>query len=339
MRSLVTGASGFIGSRLAQTLSKRFGQSNVQLLFPPLPKHAKEKKRADELALFGFDIVYADLLKLPADFSDHIKPFDVLYHLAAFGETESKDIHLNDVNDIGTQMLLSALSRRLKRARMVFTSTLAAVDRSFPDNMPLSEDYPCHPRTAYGISKLKAEANVKSGADLMGYEWIILRLPTIIGAGYRSGGLMEAIVESLRRHTLFARLNWPGRIEVVHVNDVAEILVRTGTTPIPINTLFHLSSGIAPTLDDLIRQTAQLLNVKRKRIAVPSFFWSLINKIIWIPHLFEALPFNLRLLFWRLSLMVTDGFVGNGAFLSRVIPYKFMRLREMLRETYQEHIK
>ena len=197
LRSLVTGASGFIGSRLAQTLSKRFGQSNVQLLFPPFPKHAKEKKRADELALFGFDIVYADLLKLPADFSDQIKPFDVLYHLAAFGETESKDIHLNDVNDIGTQMLLSALSRRLKRARVVFTSTLAAVDRLFPDNTPLSEDYPCHPRTAYGISKLNAEANVKSGADLMGYEWIIMRLPTIIGSGYRSGGLTEAIVESL----------------------------------------------------------------------------------------------------------------------------------------------
>jgi len=289
--------------------------------------------------LSGFDIVYLDLLSIPADVLDKIKPFDVLYHLAAFGETESKNNHLNNVNDIGTQMLLGALSRRLKGTRVVFTSTLAAVDRKFPDNTPLSEDYPCHPRTAYGISKLNAEANVKNSADAMGYEWIIMRLPTIIGSGYRPGGLMEAIVESLQRNTLFARFNWPGRIEVVHVNDVAEILVRTGTTPVPINTLFHLSSGIAPTLDDLIRQTAQIINIKRKRIAAPYFFWRLINKIIWIPHLFEVLPFKLRLLFWRLSLIVTDGFVGNGAFLSRVIPYKFMKLQDMLRETYQEHIK
>ncbi len=334
MRFLVTGASGFIGSRLAQNLAEHFGKSNVQLLFPPQPKHSKEAGRKDKLSAAGFDIIYADLLHLPSGFAESIKSFDVLFHLAAFGETEAKNLELNQVNDLGTKMLLLALKTHLKGARVVFTSTLAAVDRSSADNTPLAEDYPCHPRTTYGMTKLNAESIIKAEASQLGYDWIIMRLPTVIGEGYRPGGLADVIGEDLRRGGLFTRLNWPGRIELVYVGDVAQILEKAGTLPVQTGLIFHISSGIAPTLGQLIQEIADLLGIKRRPITAPDFFWSLIRKIIWIQPLYKILPFNLKVTFWRLSLIVSDGFVGDGRLLSKYIPHTFVKLPEMLRRTY-----
>ena len=337
MRFLVTGASGFIGRQLVQNLSSQFGQSNIQLLLPLLPKHSKELSRQNDLISSGFDIVFADLLALPENFSTSVKPFNVLFHLAAFGETESKNTVLNQVNDIGSKNLILSLAQHLKGTRIIFTSTLAAVDRSFSDNTPLAEDYPCHPRTAYGISKLNAETIIKSHAEEIDYQWIIMRLPTVIGSGYRPDGLADVIIENLRRNKLFTALNWPGRIELVYVNDVAEILTKAGALPIQSSNLFHLSSGIAPTLDELIQKISDLFKIKRSRLSMPSFFWNLIRKIIWVQSLYSILPFTLKILFWRLSLIVSDGFVGDGTLLSKNIPHKFMGLSEMLYQTYREN--
>ncbi len=335
MRFLVTGASGFIGSRLAENLSKRFGKSNVQLILPPLPKHSKEAGRVSKLTSEEFDIVHADLLNPPDHFSQTIKPFDILYHLAAFGETESKEVELNQVNDIGTKNLITHLSHHLKNGRIVFTSTLAAVDRSFADNTPQSEDYPCTPRTEYGRSKLNAENIIKSLADEIGFQWVIFRLPTVIGEGYRPGGLADVIANDLKRNGLFTRLNWPGRIELVHVQDVAQILEKSLILNSQSNFLFHLSSGIAPTLDQLIQDISNILQVRRKRINAPSFFWLLIKMIIWIKPLHAILPFSLKVTFWRLSLIVSDGFVGESKLLFKSIPHSFVTLSEMLHQTYK----
>ena len=166
MKFLVTGASGFIGNRLLRLLAGCYGKSSVQGLVLPEPRHHKEKQRQQALIAEGFDLLSVDLLNLPVDFSKKIKPFNILFHLAAFGETESKNTDLNRVNDTGTELLLVALQPYLKGVRIVFTSTLAAVDRSFPDNTPQGEDYACSPRSAYGVSKLKAEAIIKKQAEI-----------------------------------------------------------------------------------------------------------------------------------------------------------------------------
>ena len=126
--------------------------ANVQLIVPPVDCHAKEHSRRQALEDAGFDVVKYDILSRPPDLLEQIKPFDVLLHLATFAETETNSVELDRVNDVGTEQLLKSLKPLLPGTRVVFTSSLAAVDRAFPDNTPQDEEYPCTPRTRYGRS-------------------------------------------------------------------------------------------------------------------------------------------------------------------------------------------
>ncbi len=334
MRSLVTGASGFIGTPLCHELARRYGLANVQVIVLPEDRHAKEHSRHQALVEAGFDVVEYDILTQPPNILEQIKPFDVLFHLATFAETETNNKELDQVNDVGTDRLLQTLKPLLPGTRVVFTSSLAAVDRAFPDNTPQGTDYPCTPRTRYGQSKLRAETILRRHAQETGFEWTILRLPTVFGPNYRPGGLFTLIAESLQKGTLMARLAWPGRLGLVYVDDVVNALATLAAHEAGQNSLYHLSSDLAPTLDDLIEQIARVLQIERKRMQLPRFAWALLRKAAWFPGLLHVLPYHLHNTVWRLSLILTDGLVGNGQELNARLPLTFTSLDEGLRAMF-----
>jgi UDP-glucose 4-epimerase len=336
MRFLVTGASGFIGTPLSNALAQQFGLTNVQIMVLPEDRHAKERSRRQSLAEAGFDLVVCDIVSPPANILPQIKPFDVLFHLATFAETETNNKELNLVNDVGTEKLLQTLKPLLPGTRVVFTSSLAAVDRAFADDTPQDEDYPCTPRTPYGQAKRRAELILREHARQTGFEWTILRLPTVFGPNFRPGGLFTLIADSLRDGTLMARLNWPWKIGLVYVDEVVNALIVLATRQVGCNSLYHLSSDLAPTLDELIEHISRVLQVPRKRIRVPGFAWALMRKTVWLPGLLPLLPYKLHNTVWRLSMILTDGLVGNGQKFNDLVPLKFTSLEEGLKATYDK---
>jgi nucleoside-diphosphate-sugar epimerase len=336
MRFLVVGASGFIGSRLSHELAKRFGMASVQLIVPPVDRHPKEQSRRQALEDAGFEVVRYDIMSHPPDILKQVKPFDVLMHLATFAETESNDKELDKVNDVGTDRLLENLKPLLANTRVVFTSSLAAVDRAVPENAPQNEESVCTPRTRYGRSKLRAESILKRYAEATPFEWTILRLPTVFGPGYRPGGLFDQIAESLRRGTLVARLAWPGRIGLVYVDDVVNALIALASHEAGRNALYVLSSGVAPTLDELNDQVAAALGLRRRRLQLPGFVWALMRRFVWLPGVVSIPIYSLHNLFWRLSLILIDGMVGDGRKLNSRIPLTFTSLEAGLRGTFSD---
>jgi UDP-glucose 4-epimerase len=336
MKFLITGASGFIGFRLVLKLAGRFGRENVQVMVPGFDHHEKEKKRRTSLVDLGFDVVVHDILDDELDVSK-IKDFDVLFHLAAFTETETQSPRVH-TNDVGTERLLKSLSALLSGKLVVHTGSLAGIDRNYPDNTPMDEQYPCRPRTAYGRTKLRGERILTGLAREMNYRWIILRLPTIYGPGYRPGGMFTLIADSLQKGTLPARLNWPGRMSLVYLDDVTGALVSLALQEegIESNTLYHISSGENPVFDDLINRTADVLEIKRKRISLPPFIWSFIRLAVWLPGLRFVLPFKLTNILWRLSLVIDDGLVADGGKLDNLLSPQYTPLEQGLRQTYDK---
>src|ERR1022692_2794278 len=84
---LVTGATGFIGSRLVAALVERHGVDAVTAMVHT--RHsARDVLSLQALQARGVAILECDLLELP-ERAPARPEFDVVYHLAAFAETET----------------------------------------------------------------------------------------------------------------------------------------------------------------------------------------------------------------------------------------------------------
>lgn len=140
---LVTGSSGFIGSRLVP----RLGMDH-QLI----PFSRSEGAAGVDHVQGRFDS-FEDLRLLDG------RDIDVLVHLAAETGGSPEEAALG-VNVLGTRRLLRYLIDRGCR-KFVLASSVAAVgclDAGFvPLSIPIRDDHPCLARDAYGLSKAMVE--------------------------------------------------------------------------------------------------------------------------------------------------------------------------------------
>ena len=333
LRFLITGASGFIGYALTTALKNRYGIDNIQIIIPGFDVHEKESVRRQKLIREGYDYIEHDILNEELEVSG-IRPFDVLFHLAAFTATEKKSKMVH-TNDMGTRRLLDSLGSRLKGKRIIYTGSLASVDRNFPDNKLQDEEYPCHPRTPYGKTKLAGEKIIQSYANKFNFEWIIFRLVTVYGSGYRPEGMFSIIKDGLLSNKLATQITWPGRVGLVYIEDVINILLMFIDTLRGANTVYHLTSKDNPEFDQLINIIADILSIKRNRISPPAWFWSMLRFFIWLPGIYAILPYKLKIILWRISLIISDGIVADGGKLDQITKYKYKDLKEGLTLTYK----
>ncbi|MCA9907959.1 MAG: SDR family NAD(P)-dependent oxidoreductase [Anaerolineae bacterium] len=115
MRYLVTGATGFIGGKLARELLRR-GHQVVTV--------ARNPDKAADLAALGVeihkgDITDKDSLRAP------MTGVDGLFHVAAWYKVGARNVHMAyDINVNGTRNVLEVM-RELGIPKGVYTSTLA----------------------------------------------------------------------------------------------------------------------------------------------------------------------------------------------------------------------
>jgi nucleoside-diphosphate-sugar epimerase len=141
---LVTGATGFIGGRLAERLVVEHG-ARVRAL-------VRNFSRVARLARFPIDLVQGDLCS-PDSISRAVTGCDYVFH-CAYG-SDGQDDARRLVNAQGTRNVLdAALAHRVKR--VVHTSTVTVYGNT-PDG-PLDETAPrVKTGFAYGDSKIEAE--------------------------------------------------------------------------------------------------------------------------------------------------------------------------------------
>jgi nucleoside-diphosphate-sugar epimerase len=133
MRSLVTGATGFIGSHVAEILKDR-GHS-VRLL-------VRDEKRLFPELQQGYEVVRGDVTQSPAELQKAVEGCDYVFHVAGLlkGRTQHD---FNRVNATGTKNLCQAIvAGKVDVMRMVLVSSLAAIGeryaREFETNFPLT---------------------------------------------------------------------------------------------------------------------------------------------------------------------------------------------------------
>jgi nucleoside-diphosphate-sugar epimerase len=274
---LVTGATGFVGSHLVPRLAELYGPEAVTAL---CYRAGRESERAalQRFKSLGVRLIEGDLLKSPPSTTPPPSG-DIVYHLAGFAETETASGPFH-VNSEGTTNLLRWLGADLNGKRVVYTGTLASVDRDAARG-PITEDTPCTPKTAYGKTKLKGEQIVRTAARELGYDFTILRLCTIIGPGFRRGGMFGIFPRLLSKGAIATRLNWPGRASFLNVFDLVDILVKVAELEGTKNETYVVSNGEGPTFDEFLDQMAEVLGIRRRRVELPPWLWAATRSCAW----------------------------------------------------------
>lgn len=327
---LVTGATGFVGASLIEALLKAYRAGSVTALVHTSGR-ATEQQKLERFRERGLQVVECDLLKLP-ELNVGRPSFDVLYHLAGFTESENPDGPF-EVNSAGTRNLLEWLGDELQGKRVIYSGTLASVDATHPLHA-VTEATVCTPKTTYGQSKLEGENFIKLYSGKCKFSYTILRLCTIVGPGYRPGGMFNIFPQMLARRALATRLNWPGRSSYLSLDDLVKILVRVRNYQQMVNATFVLDNGQGPSFDKVLEMIAAVLDLPRKRIRLPGWCWRVMGAIAGKIAVSKMAPYRLHNTCWRVSHMIGNGLWADSSKITRLMGMKYESLPDALRKAY-----
>jgi nucleoside-diphosphate-sugar epimerase len=187
---LVTGATGFLGRTIAQTLESK--------AFRVVRGGRLGAGTASKKGWAAYGAVAAN-----TDWSWALEDVDRVVHLAGVAHLpdnapQSAIDAIHEVNVRGTERLARCAAQSGVR-RFVFVST-ALVHEARGDDRPITETCPLRPVGAYARSKLMAEARLKEVAASSGMEYVALRPPLVYGPG--AGG-------NFGRLHRWVRSGWP----------------------------------------------------------------------------------------------------------------------------------
>ncbi len=317
MRSLVTGATGYLGHALTRLLARENGPASVTgLVRDPLPE--SERDRADDLRARGVRLLPADLLRSPVCDAAGLE-FNVLYHLAAETDSGASARRLL-VNTEGTRKLLETLGDRLSGARVVLAGATAAVDRRRRPRRLMTEKDPPAPRTRYGTSKLLAERIVEELADRYGYSYTVPRFSPVWTEAFDSG-FLGAFAAQAAGGSLLRKVPWPGRITIIHREDAARTLKFLGETGLGDGRGILVGDGNVYRYRDLLRDLRRAAGEEDPRfLPVPRILWAFLRHAAWWPLLRRVFP-------WRLSCLLGDDLAVDAGLLRILYPDPFRPFR------------
>ncbi len=199
-RTILTGASGFLGSHIAERLLAR--RKNIHAL---LRESSSLKNLPSECRISRVDFMNPD--SMAYDFSDA----DAIIHAA--GATSAASLEEFDrANALVTKNLLTARGKYAPNALFIYISSQAA---SGPSG--------CGPVTDYGRSKLLGEFAVRDTGN-----WIIVRPPAIFGS--RDPASAPVLKLALRGIFVSPWINNRG-FGLVYVEDLARLITELPDFP------------------------------------------------------------------------------------------------------------
>ncbi len=203
MRSLVTGAAGFIGSSLAETLVE-LGDTviGIDSFLDYYDRALKEKNIAALRRHEHFELVEGSVQDV--DVTELLGRCDRVFHLAAQAGVRASwgsEFSIYTTNNIlATQRLLEA-ALKTDIGAFVFASSSSVYGDSAA--LPMREDVPLHPVSPYGVSKLAAEKLVELYHVNHGLRTASLRYFTVYGPRQRPDMAFHRLLKSARTGDAF----------------------------------------------------------------------------------------------------------------------------------------
>ncbi|MDD3731662.1 MAG: SDR family NAD(P)-dependent oxidoreductase [candidate division Zixibacteria bacterium] len=233
---LITGANGFIGSRLC----RKFIEEDFRVI-------AGVRKTSDLSLLDGLAIEYryGDVTR-PDSLPAMVTGVDYIIHNAGLVKAKKRKTFF-EVNESGTRNLFEAvLEHNPGIKKIVYLSSLAAAGPSVAGRPVTEYDTP-HPLTIYGESKLAGERVARSYENRLNVT--IVRPPGVYGPGDKEFyDLFKTVYRHLRPIVGDSRR----KIQLVYVDDLCEGIYKTITTETRPGAVYFICENRPYTMSEMM---------------------------------------------------------------------------------------
>ena len=260
---LVTGACGFIGSNLCQSLLED-GYSVIGVdAFTNNYDIKKKKRNQSKLDMYSnFEFIECDLLTVNlAQFTERI---DVIFHLAGQPSVHNswgEDFQVyTERNVVLTQRLLRA-AYEARITRFVNSSSSSIYGRV--TSTPTLEGDEKRPISPYGVTKLAAENLVSLYGSEFGLSTVSLRYFTVFGPGQRPDMAFSKLIKAGLNGERFTLHGDGSQIrDFTFVGDVVEANKLAAFADVSPGSIFNIGGGSPVSMNQAIAMIEEILNQK-----------------------------------------------------------------------------
>lgn len=278
MNILISGVTGFLGSRLAKKV-----RGNVSVI---------GRKVIHE---FG-DNFYFKSIGEHVDYADCLSKQDVVIHCAARAHVMNDDSEdplasFREVNTAGTLNLArQAAEARVKR--FIFISSIKVNGESTGADSKFASNHELNPEDPYGISKAEAEKGLIEIAKETGMEVVIIRPPLVYGPGVKGNFLNLLKLSKLSVPLPFGLIN--NKRSMVYLDNLVDLIITCIDHPEAANRIFLASDGDDLSLARLVTLLKKDMNKSAWLLPIPSFLFSFLGKLTGKSELVDRLIGNLQ---------------------------------------------
>ena len=262
MRTLITGANGFVGIRLCDE-TRRLGWQ------------VRGAVRAPCQLAQGVEPVTVGSIDADTDWTEALHQIDVVIHLAArvhVMQSNSLD-PLADyikVNLLGTENL-AVQAARAGVKRFIYLSSIKVNGEVTLQGAKFTEDGQSNPQDPYGISKWQAEQALRKIAQNTPLEIVIIRPPLVYGPGVKAN--FAALMRAVQGGWPLALGSVQNRRSLVALDNLVDFIATCMAHPKAANQTFLVSDGNDLSTTELVRGLARAANVPARLMPVP--VWAL----------------------------------------------------------------
>jgi len=265
VRIVVTGAAGFIGSQLVESLLDH-GHDIVGIdSFSPY--YSADLKRANIARAQEHDSFTLEEADMNDVKLEHVlEGADAVYHLAGQPGVRASwgqefDIYLSE-NILATQRLLEAAKARLS-GRFVFASSSSIYGQA--ERFPTQETDTPRPLSPYGVTKLAAEHLCDLYGKAFGVKTVALRYFTIFGPRQRPDMAFSRFIDAaLAGRPLTVIGDGQQTRDFTYVADCVQATISAGEKGTP-GAIYNVSGGCRATVLEVIETLERLLDRRLER--------------------------------------------------------------------------
>lgn len=261
MRTLVTGAAGFIGSRLALRL-RTLGHEVIGVdSFTEYYDLAIKRSNARSLMREGVKFIGADLNVV--NLSEILDDVDAVFHLAGQPGVRASwgsefDAYTQS-NISATQRLLEACRDRPRLKRLVFASSSSVYGDA--ESYPTTEMDRPQPLSPYGATKLAAEHLCTLYALSFGVPTVSLRYFTVYGPGQRPDmAFTRFTMAALSGDDICVFGSGEQVRDFTYVDDVVEANLLAATVDdVKPGAVFNVAGGTYSSINEVLQVLGELV--------------------------------------------------------------------------------